>query len=443
MKFDKRDLLLYAVTDRSWLRKKTLYEQVEQALLGGATFIQLREKQLDEAHFMEEAVEIQKLCKQYGVPFLINDNVELAVKMNADGVHVGQEDMEAGEVRRRLGPDKIIGVSAHSVEEALRAEACGADYLGAGAVFNTNSKSDVTRLEHETLKEICDAVKIPVIAIGGISKDNLLELSGTGICGVAVISAIFAQENIKTATRELQSLSKQMTGFSKRLRGLLGIKGAIFDMDGTLLDSMPVWEHASERYLEKRGIKPKEKLSEILFSMSMQQGAAYVKESYGLTETVEEIVKGVNGIVAEFYQTEVLPKPGVRELLKQLRARGIKMAVATSTDRTHVEAALKRTEIYEFFEGIFTCSEVGAGKVKPAVYDAASECLSVKPEETLVFEDALYAIRTAKAAGYGTVGVFDAASEREQDVIQTVADIYVKNVGEFIDEKDSTCDCGK
>ena len=210
MKCDKKDLLLYAVTDRSWLNGATLYSQVEAALKGGATFIQLREKNLDEAHFLEEAKAIKKLCREYGVPFVINDNVELTLEVDADGVHVGQSDMEAGDVRVKLGPDKIIGVSAQTVEQALLAEAHGADYLGVGAVFPTGSKEDAVEVEPETVKAICEAVKIPVIAIGGISKNNVLELSGNGLCGIAVISAIFAQEDIESATKELKALTKQM-----------------------------------------------------------------------------------------------------------------------------------------------------------------------------------------------------------------------------------------
>lgn len=210
MKCDKKDLLLYAVTDRSWLNGATLYSQVEAALKGGATFIQLREKNLDKAHFLEEAKEIKKLCREYGVPFVINDNVELTLEVDADGVHVGQSDMEAGDVRAKLGPDKIIGVSAQTVEQALLAEAHGADYLGVGAVFPTGSKEDAVEVEHDTVKAICEAVKIPVIAIGGISKNNVLELSGNGLCGIAVISAIFAQEDIESATKELKALTKQM-----------------------------------------------------------------------------------------------------------------------------------------------------------------------------------------------------------------------------------------
>ena len=207
---DKKDLLLYAVTDRTWLGEETLYQQVEKTLKGGATFIQLREKHLDEAAFLEEAVELKELCRRYHVPFVINDNVEIALKMDADGVHVGQSDMEAGNVREKLGPDKIIGVSAQTVEQAVLAEQRGADYLGVGAVFPTGSKDDADDVSHETLKAICEAVSIPVIAIGGISRNNVMELAGSGICGIAVISAIFAQPDIEAATKELRTLTEEM-----------------------------------------------------------------------------------------------------------------------------------------------------------------------------------------------------------------------------------------
>lgn len=214
MKSDKRcnkkELLLYAVTDRSWLRDETLYAQVEKCLQGGATFVQLREKELDGEHFLEEAESLKGLCRKYRVPFVINDNVDIALAVDADGVHVGQSDMEAGDVRKMLGPDKIIGVSAQTVEQAVRAQERGADYLGVGAVFPTGSKSDADEVSHETLKAICKAVDIPVIAIGGISRKNVMELSGSGICGIAVISAIFAQPDIEKATKELRILTEEM-----------------------------------------------------------------------------------------------------------------------------------------------------------------------------------------------------------------------------------------
>jgi thiamine-phosphate pyrophosphorylase len=210
MKCDKKSLLLYAVTDRYWLKDHTLLEEVENTLKGGATFIQLREKNLEEEKFMKEAIEIQALCKKYKVPFVVNDNVDIAVAMDADGVHVGQSDMEAGEVRKKLGPDKIIGVSACTVEQAVLAEKRGADYLGVGAVFPTGSKDDAEDVSHDTLKAICDAVSIPVVAIGGITKENVWELQGSGIDGIAVISAIFAQPDIQAATMELKKIIRQV-----------------------------------------------------------------------------------------------------------------------------------------------------------------------------------------------------------------------------------------
>ena len=199
MNCNKKDLLLYAVTDRSWLNGRTLYDQVEEALKGGATFIQLREKTLDTDSFRKEAAEIKELCARYHVPFVINDNVEIA-----------KEIMAAGNARAILGSDKIIGVSAHTVEEAVLAEKNGADYLGVGAAFQTGTKKDAGNISHETIKQICEAVNIPVIAIGGITHDNVMELAGSGICGIAVVSAIFAAEDITKATRELKELTLKM-----------------------------------------------------------------------------------------------------------------------------------------------------------------------------------------------------------------------------------------
>ena len=192
MKCDKRYMLLYAVTDRAWTGEQTLYEQVEAALKGGVTCVQLREKEMDETAFLQEAKDICALCHRYGVPFIVNDNVDVAIACQADGIHVGQEDMAAGEVRRRVGDAMLLGVSVHTVEEARRAVRNGADYLGLGAVFPTSTKTDVDQMTNETLRAICDAVDVPVVAIGGINRGNLLKLSGSGVDGVALVSAIFS-----------------------------------------------------------------------------------------------------------------------------------------------------------------------------------------------------------------------------------------------------------
>lgn len=199
-------LKLYAVTDRSWLSNEnypTVALQVEQAIKGGATFIQLREKALDEDEFFDEGKEVQKVCKKYNVPFVVNDNVELAVRLGADGVHVGQSDMKAKDVRKLIGEGKVLGVSAQTVEQAVAAEKAGADYLGVGAIFTTYTKDSAESVSIRTLREICSAVSIPVVAIGGICRDNVKELEGSGIVGISVISAIFSAKDIQSATENL------------------------------------------------------------------------------------------------------------------------------------------------------------------------------------------------------------------------------------------------
>lgn len=210
MKCKSDTMLLYAVTDRAWIGKQTLIEQVESALKGGVTCVQLREKELDEEEFLAEAMEIAPLCKQYGVPFFINDNVDIAIKCKADGIHVGQEDMIASKVRQKVGDDMMIGVSVHSVEEAIEAVKNGADCLGVGAMFSTSTKTDIDVLPKEILRDICEAVDVPVVAIGGIGKGNLSQLAGTGVDGVALVSAIFAADDIESECRLLRQMSEEM-----------------------------------------------------------------------------------------------------------------------------------------------------------------------------------------------------------------------------------------
>ncbi len=212
MILDKKAMLLYAVTDRMWTGKQTLSEQVFDAIEGGVTCVQLREKDLCMEEFAKEAEEIITLCREKNIPFIINDNVELAISCNADGIHVGQSDMASDEVRQKIGDKMILGVSVQTVEDAILAEKNGADYLGVGAVFATSTKLDADTISHELLSEICSAVKIPVVAIGGIYKHNILELKNSGICGVALVSAIFGAENIKNECKELLALSQEVVG---------------------------------------------------------------------------------------------------------------------------------------------------------------------------------------------------------------------------------------
>lgn len=212
MKLNENMLRLYAVTDRSWLRGETIFDQVEAAIRGGATLIQLREKELSFDAFLDEAIEMKALCERCNVPLIINDNVEIALRSGADGVHVGQDDMRAVDIRKMAGRNLIVGVTAKTVEQALDAQAAGADYLGSGAVFGSSTKTNARPMTRETLSAICAAVDIPVVAIGGINRNNISELRGTGISGVAVVSGIFAAEDIEAECRLLLDLAREVSG---------------------------------------------------------------------------------------------------------------------------------------------------------------------------------------------------------------------------------------
>lgn len=215
MKFTKDEIrdsmLLYAVTDQMWLKEgETLYSVCEKVLANGATFLQIREKDLDESAFEQEAQQLKALCAKHRVPYVVNDSVEIALHINADGVHVGQSDIKGRDIRAIIGPDKILGISAGTVEEAVAAERAGADYIGVGAVFNTSTKKNARTLSAQQLRQISASVSIPVVAIGGINAGNLMELAGSGVDGVAVVSAIFGAEDPGQATADLLKLSREM-----------------------------------------------------------------------------------------------------------------------------------------------------------------------------------------------------------------------------------------
>ena len=203
-------LRLYAVTDRSWVGIQTLLEQIESSLLGGTTLVQLREKDLSDCEFIQEAISVKRLCERFGVPLLINDNVNVALRSGADGVHLGQDDLPLQEARKMLGPNKIIGISTHTVEEAMKAEQGGADYVGVGSVFATQTKLDANVLSIDYIREICQAVTIPVVAIGGIKEENMDVLRNTGVAGIAVVSAIFGQPDIEIATLRLKEYADRL-----------------------------------------------------------------------------------------------------------------------------------------------------------------------------------------------------------------------------------------
>lgn len=214
MKVYNKSLLLYLVTDNRWLGGKSIESQVEESLKNGVTFIQIREKNLEYDRFLELAKNIKQLTSEYKVPFVVNDNVEVAINSDADGLHIGQDDLEASEAKKILGENKILGVSAQTVEQAVKAEKDGADYIGVGAVFTTDTKNDADYVSFDELKKICNSVTIPVVAIGGINENNILQLKGSGIDGVAVVSAILAKNDVGEATKTLKKLCEEMVKYN-------------------------------------------------------------------------------------------------------------------------------------------------------------------------------------------------------------------------------------
>lgn len=425
MKQDKlrAALRLYAVTDRTWLDGGDLTAQVEEAILGGVTMVQLREKALSPNLFLAEARRIREVCARHGVPFLINDNMEIALACGADGVHIGQEDMDARQARQLLGT-RIMGVSASTVEEALAAQAAGADYLGVGAVFPTSTKADAGSVSYDTLRAISAAVEIPVAAIGGITPDNLRALNGSGAEGVAVVSSLFAAKDIRAAAAKLYDLCGVLSPAPLRF------SGAIFDMDGTLTDTMPLWQNTGERFLAARGLALPDGVLEELKPLSMIQTACYLRERFSLPDTEQAIVNELNALVEKGYYETAPVKRDIRPFLEKLRKAGVAMCVATATDRHLAEALLRRTGLWGYFQFLLTCTEAGAGKDTPAIFERALEKLGTAKEDTIVFEDALHAVQTAKNAGFQVVAIQDDSCREEAAEIRKTADRYIQQYEE-------------
>lgn len=433
MQPNRKKMRLYAITDRSRLHGRSLTEAAASAIEGGATMIQLREKQMEDGELLRLAEEIRKTADRYGVPLIVNDRPDIAEKCGAAGVHIGQSDGSVQAARRILGEDKIIGVSAHSVEEALRAEEAGADYLGVGALFSTSTKADTTAVTPETLQAICSAVSIPVVAIGGITADRIPLLRGTGIDGVAVVSAIFAEENPEKAAQKLISaLDSAGIGEALPFSGnfaawMEGIEGAIFDVDGTILDSMKMWRTVASRFLKKNGIAPPDGIDELMFRITLEEAAGLFKEKYRLSGSPEDVKADILSMVEDDYRFHLVCKPGVAEVIRGLFSRGIPLCIATATDRELVEPALERLGLAPLFRDILTCGALGVSKRSPDIYLRAAERIGTSPEKTLVFEDVLHAARSAASAGFPVVAIYDDNSASERSALQAVSSLYLES----------------
>lgn len=417
----RKAMTLYGITDQAWVKKKPLSTQVKEALSGGVTCLQLREKHMSDEDFLKEAYEIHRLTKAFGIPLIINDNLDVAIQSQSEGIHIGQDDLPLSYVRSHCGADMIIGVSVQTVEEAQIAEAEGADYLGVGAVFATQSKDDAIDVSLKTLSEITQSVNIPVVAIGGISLDNMMSLQGTGIDGVAIISALFSADDISSRARDLYD--------KVQLIKRPAIKGVVFDLDGTLLDSLHEWEHLGTSYLKTLDVAPEECLDEILRPMSMDEAVQYLKEHYHLSMSEKKIRQGLDDLIRTCYEAKAQLKEGVREFLEDLSSHHLSLCIATETNATLASLALERLGIRSYFKEVLSCDD-HHNKQDSSIYQEACDLLHLSPQETLVIEDNASALHQARLAGCQTCGVFD-ETWKDQLSLQKTSDYYLFSLKEY------------
>ena len=394
-------LKLYAVTDDG----PNLIERVRCAIEGGATCIQHRAKCATFEAAKADALAILAVCREYGVPFIVNDSLELALAVGADGLHVGQDDVPAPEARRALGPDAILGVSAATVEDAIRAERDGADYIGTGAIFPTATKPDAACVTPSTLRAICESVSIPVVAIGGIHAGNVPALAHSGIAGVAVVSALFGAPDVAAAARELDAIVEH-TDFSLPA----GTTGFVLDFDGTILDSMGAWATLATDFLLANGVEPCPDLGKRLAGCpDLASGADVLRACHELPGTREDTFRGLLAML----ETRCLAcdlKPGVTEFLCEAKKRGFRPVVGTANDRGVVERVLAKHGLAASFEAILTTAEIGLGKDDPAFYRAALAVLGTAPAQTWLLDDDPAALTAARACDLRTAGIPDSGT---------------------------------
>ncbi len=415
--WNRRNMQVYAITDRQWLNGHTLEEEVEKVLRAGATFLQLREKNLTHEELVAEGKRIKQIADKYQVPFVINDDIYAAKEIDADGVHIGQSDMDYEEARRILGKDKIIGMTAATPELAKKAEQLGADYIGVGSVFHTTTKKDAKDMDRETLLAITDSVEIPIVAIGGITQDNLHKLQGTGIDGVAVISAIFANENVEKATKDFVLETKKCF-----YSDAFALPAAIFDMDGTIMDSMTYWEHLIENYVVSRGYIITDEQAHAVEKMTVNEAIQFIKDTYGLSESIEQITKDLLAVIKNQYATQIPTKAATVRHILRLNEAGTRMCILTSSEEECAKVAMQRCGLLQCFEKIFTSDGLKMSKKDSRIYTEVCRQMNFEPNTTAVYEDVLHGITSAKQAGCKVVAVYDSYSAKDWDDSRKLAD---------------------
>ena len=418
MKDLKSSLLLYAVTDRYWLNGRKLKDDVEKAILGGATMIQLREKNLSTEDFIKEALEIKEVCKKYDIPFIINDSLEVFLAVDADGIHVGQNDLSADIVRKKIGPNKILGVSAETVSEALLAEKMGADYLGVGTIFSTSTKLDAINVTKEELARISYSVNIPVVAIGGITLDNIKELKNTMISGISVVSAIFKEEDIVNATSNL------LKEVNKLFFNPDDYKLFIVDYDGTLLNSLSMWEDIASRYVKSKGIEPELDLDNIVKLQTNDETALYLSKKYFNNINPNDLILDIDSFIEKEYLKIKINK-GALELLDNIKDKG-KVVLFTATSKSLIEKSLKINDIENIFEKLYTSTNFNYTKTDGTGFIKLLENEKIKLEDAIVIEDSTHAICGAKNKGFKVLTIATYKNILDIDKLLIYSDYMIK-----------------
>lgn len=420
MKITDKDLQLYAITDTRWLKTCTMEQQVEQALKGGITFLQLRYKDATHQERVEMALKIKPIAKKYNVPFVIDDDVLAAVEADVDGVHIGQKDTSYEEARKLLGPDKIIGMTTKTVEQALHAQTLGADYIGTGAIFNTQTKVETIHMTKETLLDIAEHVNIPMVAIGGLNYDNMDYLKNTGVSGIAVISAIFASSDITQAAKKLREKTSSLFNYEAR--------NIIFDLDGTLFDSMPYWSRVAREFAISKGASIPDDFDRVTYTMDLNECGKYLQEDLGINEDTESMKKEVLQIMDNHYKYDIPMKKAMHRLVIREHHNNSKICLFTNSDKECAKNALKRVGLYDCFDMITTSYDIGISKKDPESYKKICKIMGFDVNNTYVYEDVLHSVQSAKAAGCKVIAVYDEDSSKYWDQIKAIADDVIYKI---------------
>ncbi len=421
------NLLLYAITDCDHLTGHALIAYTETLLQNGVTMLQFRDKNRTRSEARKDAQALSDLCKRYRIPFIVNDDVELAREVNADGVHVGQDDASCRIARLKLGPDKLIGVSAHNIEEAEKALADGADYLGCGAVFPSPSKEADT-MTKETLRAITDAVDIPVVAIGGINLSNVEQLADTGIDGISVISALYRSENPIDVCHSLLAKARDLTGAEAPST----VSALIVNSDGTLCDTLPAWDKLYPNYLESQGIKPGPDLNQIVQNKTMPETAGYIKHNYSVYDGIVDIIREWEWELYDFYRKEAKRQPGCDELLKVIKDLELPLIIATEASKKLANVLLDATELTSYVTGIVSGVDDRYSRTDTSFFERAAKETTADPEGIWAIEDNLAGIRSAQRAGYHAAAIRNYRhKDSNWEALQAEAEVSFENLKEL------------